>query len=80
MGGVRFWVCNQGSRRYYIQSAFSMESLEKSQQERASLLRVGYSFKRIIITSGEGIVHRDSHGIVTISLADFLLTSNALEL
>lgn len=78
--GGRFWVCNQGSRRYYIQSAFSMESQEKSQQERASLLRVGDSFKKIIITSGEGIVHRDSHGIVTISLADFLLTSNALDL
>lgn len=74
------FVCNQGSRRYYIQSAFSMESQEKSQQERASLLRVGDSFKKIIITSGEGIVHRDSHGIVTISLVDFLLTSNALEL
>ena len=38
---------------------------------------VGDSFKKIIITSGEGIVHRDSHGIVTISLADFLLTYNA---
>ena len=43
------FVCNLGSRRYYIQSAFRMDTDEKIQQERASLLRVDDSFKKIIV-------------------------------
>lgn len=74
------FVCNQGSRRYYIQSAFRMESEEKRQQEQASLLSVRDSFKKIIITGGEGIVHHNEQGITTMSIYDFLLNSNSLEL
>lgn len=74
------FVCNQGNRRYYIQSAFRMGSEEKRQQEKASLLKVNDSFKKIIVTGEEGLVHRTDEGITIMSIYDFLLTTNALEL
>ena len=74
------FVCNQGSRRYYIQSAFRMESEEKVAQEQASLLKVNDSFKKIIVLGEECLVHRNEHGITTMSIYDFLLNENSLEL
>lgn len=74
------FVCNLGSRRYYIQSAYRMETDEKIKQERASLLKVGDSFKKIIIIGEESPVTRDEDGIVTMSIYDFLLNDNSLEL
>ena len=44
------FVANMGSKRYYIQSAFSMPTEEKRNQEKASLLNVNDSFKKIIVT------------------------------
>lgn len=74
------FVCNLGSRRYYIQSAYRLESEEKARQERASLLRIDDSFKKIIVV-GEGTpVMRDDNGITIISIYDFLLKDNSLEL
>ena len=74
------FVCNLGSRRYYIQSAYRMESDEKIKQERASLLKVDDSFKKIIVIGEESPVTRDEVGITTISIYDFLLKDNSLEL
>ena len=74
------FVCNLGSRRYYIQSAYRMESDEKIRQERASLLKVDDSFKKIIVVGEESPVTRDEVGITIISIYDFLLKENSLEL
>ena len=74
------FICNLGSKRYYIQSAYRMESDEKIKQERASLLKVDDSFKKIIIIGEESPVIRDEAGITTISIYDFLLKDNSLEL
>ncbi len=74
------FVCNLGSRRYYIQSAYRMDSDEKARQERASLLGVDDSFKKIIVIGEESPVMRDEAGITTISIYDFLLKENSLEL
>lgn len=74
------FVCNLGSRRYYIQSAYRMDSDEKSRQERNSLLNIDDSFKKIIIIGEECPVTRDEYGITTISIYDFLLKDNSLEL
>lgn len=74
------FVCNQGSRRYYIQSAFRIESDEKEAQEQASLLRVDDSFKKIIVLGEECLVHRNVYGITTMSIYDFLMNENSLEL
>ena len=43
------FVANLGSKRYYIQSAFSMPTEEKRIQEKASLVNVNDSFKKIIV-------------------------------
>ena len=74
------FVCNQGSRRYYVQSAFRMDSEEKREQEQASLLKVNDSFKKIIVTGDDSIIHRNEQGITTMSIYDFLLNPNSLEL
>ena len=75
------FICNLGSKRYYIQSAYHrMESDEKIKQERASLLKVDDSFKKIIVIGEESPVTRDESGITTISIYDFLLKDNSLEL
>ena len=74
------FVCNLGSRRYYIQSAYRMGTDEKVKQERASLLKVDDSFKKIIVIGEECPVTRDEQGITTISIYDFLLNKNSLEL
>ncbi len=74
------FVCSLGSRKYYIQSAYRMESEEKQKQERASLLKIYDSFKKIIVLGEECPVTRDEQGITTISIFDFLLKENALEI
>lgn len=74
------FVCNLGSRRYYIQSAYRMDSSEKMKKERASLLKVDDSFKKIIILGEECPITRDEQGITTIGIYDFLLKENSLEL
>lgn len=74
------FVCNLGSRRYYIQSAYRMESEEKIKQERTSLEKVDDSFKKIIVLGEECPITRDEQGIATIGIYDFLLKENSLEL
>lgn len=74
------FVANLGSKRYYIQSAFSMQTEEKQMQEKASLMRVNDSFKKIIIVKDVVNVTRDETGITTMSIYDFLLKENSLEL
>lgn len=74
------FVANLGSRRYYIQSAFALPTAEKRAQEKQSLLEVGDSFKKIIIVGDVRGVTRDEQGITTMSIYDFLLRDNALEL
>lgn len=73
------FVCNQGSRRYYIQAAYRMENEAKVVQEEASLRNVDDSFKKIIIIGEHTPVIRNEAGITTISIYDFLLNPNALE-
>lgn len=74
------FICNAGSKRYYIQSAYRMENDDKIKQEKSSLLKVDDSFKKIIIVGDEMPVTRDDNGITIINIYDFLLKSNSLEL
>lgn len=74
------FVCNQGSRRYYIQSAWRLQTEAKYHQERAPLSKIGDSFKKLIIVGEDINVHRDESGIVTMGIYDFLLQDNPLEL
>lgn len=73
------FVCNQGSKRYYIQSAYKMDTDEKRRQECLSLSKVDDSFKKIVIVADEQLVHHDDQGITTICLRDFLTRPSALD-
>ena len=74
------FVANLGSKRYYIQSAFSIPTEEKLIQEKTSLENVNDSFKKIIVVKDIVNVTRDENGITTMSIFDFLLKENSLEL
>ena len=74
------FVANSGSKRYYIQSAFSVSAPEKEDQEKRPFLRFNDSFKKIILVRENIKVRRDENGIVTMGLLDFLLDGNSLEL
>ena len=74
------FIANQGSRRYYIQSAFAMPDEEKKKQEKMSLLQIRDSFKKIIVVKDVVNVTRDENGITTMSVYDFLLNDHSLEL
>ena len=74
------FVANLGSRRYYIQSAFALPDEDKKKQEKRPLLEVRDSFKKIIIVKDPVNVTRDENGVTTMSIYDFLLKDNSLEL
>lgn len=74
------FICNQGSRRYYIQSAYKMIDEEKVRQEEMSLRNIDDSFKKIIILGEYTPVLHNESGITIISIFDFLLKENSLEL
>ena len=74
------FVANLGSKRYYIQSAFSLPDDEKRAQEKASLINVNDSFKKIIIVKDVVKPLHDNDGILTMSIYDFLLNEHSLEL
>lgn len=74
------FVCNRGSKRYYIQSAFSMQDEEKEKQEQRSLLSTGDGFKKIIITKDALAPLYNEDGILVMSIFDFLLDPHSLEI
>ena len=73
------FVANQGSKRYYIQSAYALPNQEKIEQEQASLTKIPDSFKKIIITGGNTPVWRNDQGITIMGIFDFLLNENSLD-
>lgn len=73
------FVCNRGSKRYYVQSAFGLPTPEKQEQERRSLLKVDDGFKKIIITKDGVGPHYNEDGILMMNVYDFLLDEKSLE-
>ena len=73
------FVVNNGSKRYYIQSALSLPNEEKIEQEMASLKNVSDSFQKIIIVKDNIVPHHNESGILFINLYDFLLNREILE-
>lgn len=74
------FVCNIGSKRYYIQSAYSIPDEEKRAQETRPFSKIDDSFKKIIITRDIIPAQYDDHGFLTINIYDFLLEPSAIEL
>ncbi len=74
------FVVNQGSQRYYIQSAFALPTQDKVKQEERPLKAIPDSFKKIIIVKDNILLRRSEDGIVTMGLKQFLLNENSLDL
>lgn len=73
------FICNLGSGRYYIQSAYSLPDEEKRVQETRPFTRIDDSFKKIVITRDIVPAQYDDKGILTLNIYDFLLDPSALE-
>ena len=75
------FVANLGNKRYYIQSALALPTPEKIIQEEKSLLGIRDGFKKIIVTNQNIIQpYQDENGITIMSLKEFLLNRNSLEI
>ena len=74
------FVCNKGSNRFYIQSAYAIPTKEKMEQEEQSLIKIDDFFKRIIIVENDIKLWRNEKGIVIMGLKQFLLDYNSLDL
>ena len=70
------FVCNKGSKRYYIQSAYAIPD----QAKMGSLMLTGDFFKRIIITKDAPASHYNENGVMIMSIYDFLLNENSLDI
>jgi len=74
------FVANMGRRRYYIQSAYRMFDAEKKEQELRPFLKVGDSFKKIIVIEDDIYPKTDDNGVLTIGIRQFLTDENSLDL
>ena len=72
------FVCNQGSQRYYIQSALHLPSEEKREQEVRSLKGINDSFKKFVITDDLISRYQDDDGITYMNIYEFLLNEDCL--
>ena len=74
------FVCNQGSKRYYIQSAYAIPDQAKLEQEQRPLMLTGDFFKRMIITKDTPAPYYNESGVLIMSVYDFLLNENSLDI
>ena len=73
------FVCNLGSRRYYLQSAFRVPDEEKMEQEKRSLKQIGDAFKKMVIVGERMKLRRDDFGIVMTGIYEFLFDPKILD-
>ncbi len=74
------FLINKGSKKYYIQSAYMLESEAKMEQEIRPFLKINDSFKKIVITSDTPKPFYNDQGILIMNVYEFLLNINSLEL
>lgn len=73
------FICNKGSKKYYIQSAYMLGSEEKLEQEIRPFLKINDSFKKIVITSDTPKPFYSEEGVLIMNVYDFLLAADSLE-
>ena len=74
------FICNKGSKKYYIQSAYMLETEAKMAQEIRPFLKINDSFKKIVITSDIPKPFYNDQGILIMNVYDFLLNADSLDL
>ena len=67
------FVCNRGSERMYVQSAYSLPDDEKLKKEQRSLTLTGDSFSKWILTTDNIPTHQLENGITLMNVFDYLL-------
>jgi predicted AAA+ superfamily ATPase len=72
------FVATEGNRKYYIQVARDINTPERADREKRSLLRIKEAFKKMVIVEDALMPHYDDDGIAIIGLADFLLNKDSL--
>jgi len=73
------FVCNQGSKRCYIQSALRLPTEEKREQELRSLKKIDDSFQKFVITEDPVKHYQDENGVVFMNIYEFLLDEDSLK-
>ena len=73
------FICNKGSKKYYIQSAYMLGTEEKMAQEIRPFLKINDSFKKIVITSDTPKPFYSDEGILMMNVYDFLLNPDSLD-
>ena len=74
------FICNKGSKKYYLQSAYMIGTEEKMAQEIRPFLKINDSFKKIVITSDTPKPFYSDEGILIMNVYDFLLNPESLEI
>ena len=74
------FIATNGIEKFYIQSAYSLDSAEKKEQELASLLKIDDSFKKIVIVGNDIEKYTDDNGIIFVGLFQFLQNKNLNEI
>lgn len=74
------FVCNQYNKRYYVQSALSLPTREKTLQEERPLMNIPDNFRKIIVVKDDAKHWFTEEGILVIGLKEFLLNPNSLDL
>lgn len=74
------FVCNQGSKRYYIQSAYSIPDAEKREQEIRPFRKIDDSFKKILVSWNMAPTYYDDNGVLSVNLYNFLLNPESIGL
>jgi predicted AAA+ superfamily ATPase len=73
------FVCNLGSKRYYIQSAWRMPDEDKMEQEQRSLCLVNDEFRKLIVVGERLKLRRNERGITIVGIYDFLLDKTTID-
>lgn len=68
------FIATDGNEKYYIQSAYEIETEEKREQELNSLKRIDDSFQKIVIVKDDIMPYRDNNGILFTGLFQFLFS------
>lgn len=74
------FVANMGYRRYYVQSALALPGEQKAAQEKAPLLAIDDSFRKVVVVKDVIKPYMDRDGILIMGLFDFLLDPGSLDM
>ena len=74
------FIARLGSKEYYVQITDELPQGKHLTNEYRALLSVPGSFKKILVINQPIIYYTDDNGILTISLEDFLLNLQSLDL